>query len=515
MKKLIIGAVALVVLAGLTLFVAVPMLLSPERVRAAVEAQASSAIGRPVKIGAAAVQVWPRPGVSITDMTVGEPAQLTLARAQLSTGLGALLSRRVEDAEITVEDSRLDLVALLGALGGLTGPPAKSQQPAAPPALTIVSVRSIGLRNVDLVVGDRHANVTLESRLFGDRLDINRLSAKTAETSLEATGAVISIIRQMVRLKIEADPLDLDGLMQFAGAFSKLPAAAPAAAGGGAPAALDLEAEVHAPRGRVAGLAFTDLRTTIVVTPAGVTLRPFTLSALAGRFDGVATVALSQAQPALAIDGKVSGVDLQQLATFASGEPSAITGTLNATMKLNGRGLDTDTAIKSANGSASVSLLKGRMPGLQLVRPAILAFGRPQGAPPEGNGEAFDAITANIAIGGGQLRTNDLTFASRDVDMSGAGSLAVTGGRLDLKANLMLSEELSAQAGRDLVRYTREGNRVVLPATVSGTVADPSVMIDTTQVLRRAVTNELQNRTKSALERLLPGALGRKKPPKQ
>lgn len=509
MKKLIIAAVALAVLAGLVLFVVVPMVLSPERVRAAVESQIAGAVGQPVTIAAASVQVWPRAGVVITDMTVGQPAQLTLAKAQLSTGLGALLSRRIEDAEVLVEDSRIDVAALVGALGGLTAAPAKSRPATEAPALTIASVRSIGLRNVDLVVGDRHANVTLESRYYGDRLDIRRLSATTAETTLEATGAVISIIRQMVRLKIEADPLDLDGLMQFAGAFSKVPS--PAASGaGGAPAALDLEAEVHAKRGRVAGLAFTDLQTTIAVTPTGITLSPLSLGALAGRFEGAATIGLSQAEPTLAIDGKVSGVDLQQLAAFASGEPSSITGTLSATMKLNGRGLDTDRAIKTANGSANVALVKGRLPGLQLVRPAVLAFGRPQGAPPEGSGEAFDRIAANIAVGGGQLRTNDLTFVSRDVDMTGVGNLAISGA-LDVKANLMLSEELSAQAGRDLVRYTREGNRVVLPALVSGTVADPSVMIDTTQALRRAVTNELQNRTKSALERLLGG----KKPPKQ
>ncbi len=515
MKKLILAALILVGLAVLAVFVAVRVLLDPERVRAAVEAQAASATGLPVKIGSATVQVWPRAGVTIAEMTVGEPAQLTLARAQVSTGLRALLSRRIEDAEITVEDSRIDLIKLLGAVGSLAGSPpaAKTRQPSEPPALTIVSVRAIGLRNVDLVVGDRHANVTLESALLGDRLDIRRLSAKTEETTLEATGAVISILRRIARLKIEADPLDLDGLMQFAGAFSQAPAAAPESSAAGAkPAPLDLEADVQAKRGRVAGLTFTNLQTTIAVTPAGVTLRPLNLSALDGRFQGLVVAALSQAEPALAIDGTVSGVNLQQLAAFASGKPSAITGTLNATMKLNGRGVDADTAIKTAAGSADVQLLEGRLPGLQLVRPAILAFGKPQGAPPEGSGEAFERITATIAIDRGRLRTNNLAFVSRDIDVDGTGTLTVAGGGLDVKADLKLSEELSAQAGRDLVRYAHEGNRVLLPATVSGTVESPLVLIDAKQAVGRAVKNELQNRANKALERLLPGGLGRKPP---
>lgn len=516
MKKLIFAVVVLLILAALAVFVAVPMLLSPERVRAAVEAQAASAIGLPVKVGAATVQVWPRAGVTIADMTVGEPVQLTVARAELSTGLGALLSRRVEDAEITVEDSRLDLMKLVAAVGGLASSSAEKKGPSSePPALTIVSVRAIGLRNVDLVVGERHANVTLESSLRGDRLDIRRLSAKTADTSLEATGAVVSILRRIARLKIEADPLDLDGLMQFASVFSRAQTGVPgpsASTGAAQAAPIDLEADVHAKRGRVAGLTFADLQTVIAVTPAGVTLRPLNLSALDGRFEGTVTVATSQAEPALGIDGLVSGVNLQQLAAFASGEASSITGTLNATLKLNGRGLDAESAIKSATGTADVQLLKGRIPGLQLVRPAVLAFGRPQGAPPEGSGEAFERISATVAVDRGQLRTNNLAFASRDVDMTGSGTLTVAGGGLNVKADLKLSEELSAQAGRDLVRYAHDGNRVVLPAVVTGTVASPFVFIDTKQALTRAVKNELQNRTNEALKRLIPGGLTRKPP---
>ena len=42
----------------------------------------------------------------------------------------------------------------------------------------------------------------------------------------------------------------------------------------------------------------------------------------------------------------------------------------------------------------------------------------------------------------------------------------------------MLSRELSAQAGRDLYRLAREGDRIVLPARIGGTVASPTVFVD-------------------------------------
>jgi hypothetical protein len=58
----------------------------------------------------------------------------------------------------------------------------------------------------------------------------------------------------------------------------------------------------------------------------------------------------------------------------------------------------------------------------------------------------------------------------------------------------MLSESLSAQAGTDLYRYTREGNRVVLPALIGGTLEAPRVSIDAGAAIRRGLGNELQRR---------------------
>lgn len=518
MKKLILIVIAAALVLAAVAAIGIRLLLNPERLRAAVEAQASAALGMPVSIGAVDLDIWPRAGLTVEQVAVGQPAEVTLARARLSTGLRPLLSRRVEDAEVVVEDSRLDVVKLLAALDRLHGAAAPGGGPAAEPAaasgesgpaLTVVNVRTIGLRNVELVAGSRQATVSLESTFAGDRLDITRLTATTPGTSLVATGAVESVARRVVRLKIDADPLDLDGLMQFASVFSQAPDTPASTAPGGAPAAMDLRADVHANGGKVAGLEFSDLDTTIAVTPSHVALTPLRLKALDGGFAGTLTGNLAASPPELAIDGSIEGVNLQKLAAFASGAPSGITGTFAAKFAVRGRGLDPDSALKTASGSADVSLRDGRVPGLQLVRPAVLAFGRPQEqAPPEGNGEDFERITATLAIANGQMRTDNLAFVSRDVDVDGRGTLTMTGGALAVDANLKLSEELSAQAGRDLVRYAHEGNRVVLPATVSGSVESPRVMIDAQQALRRALTNELQDRATSALDRLL----GKKKP---
>ena len=57
----------------------------------------------------------------------------------------------------------------------------------------------------------------------------------------------------------------------------------------------------------------------------------------------------------------------------------------------------------------------------------------------------------------------------------------------DVRADLLLSESLSAQAGRDLYRYARQGSRIVLPATVNGPLASPSVSLDVAAAAERAL----------------------------
>lgn len=73
---------------------------------------------------------------------------------------------------------------------------------------------------------------------------------------------------------------------------------------------------------------------------------------------------------------------------------------------------------------------------------------------------------------------------------------------MDLKADLKLSEALSAQAGRDLYRYAREGSRIVLPATVRGPLTGPTVFIDVGAALGRATRNAIEDQLKKGLRRL-------------
>ena len=103
---LILVGVLLVVAAGL--LIAFYQLMSGDAVRLALERQATSWLGQPVRIGAASARIFPRPGLTLHDVRAGEPVRLMLSDLQISTGLKPLWSRRIADAEISVANSRVD-----------------------------------------------------------------------------------------------------------------------------------------------------------------------------------------------------------------------------------------------------------------------------------------------------------------------------------------------------------------------------------------------------------------------
>jgi hypothetical protein len=148
--------------------------------------------------------------------------------------------------------------------------------------------------------------------------------------------------------------------------------------------------------------------------------------------------------------------------------------------------------------------------GLQLVRPIVLAFGKPDAVQPAAGGERFSRLSAAYSLASGVVTLRDLSFESRDVEMDGAGTLVLEQRALDIRANARLSKELTAQAGRDLVRYTVEDGRVTVPVTVTGQVESLQVAVNIAGVAERALTNEVKRRTESAIRDLF-----KRRPPKE
>ena len=512
MKKLLIVGLALVLIVIAALAIAVRMLIDPERVRATIEAQASVATGMPVTLQAADISIWPKPRVTLSGLKVGDPASLTLERIEVATALRALLSRRIENAELTLADSTVDVPALLAALSGIANESSTPQPPAegAPidAPLTLVSVDTIAFRNVRVIYNGGSAAVNFESALSGDRLDIRSFNLASEVTDLEASGAIESLAGRRGKLTISADSLDLDGMIAVLSGMQGAQGAPAHGAQGGE--AVDMTFDVTAAKGRAGGVQFDNLKAMIHATAGGVQMEPFGFGAFDGRVDGKARVDTSRAEPALVLDAKLSQLDVAAVAAFV-GQPGAITGRLGGELHLSGAGVDPTAALANASGTGALAITDGVIPNLHLVRAIVIAFGKPEPGS-TGGGDRFTRISTTVDLAKSMLRFSTITFASPDVDVDGNGTLNLSAGVVDITGRARLSEALTAQAGRDLVRYTSDANRVTVPVTVSGAVDAPQVRVDAGALLRRAAENEVKSQIQKRTGGLLDRLKGKKKP---
>jgi hypothetical protein len=486
-KILLIAAVVVVVLI-LTAAIGVYWLFSGDAMRLALESQATTWLGQPVRIGGARGQLFPRIGLRLRDIRLGEPARVTLSEVQLSTDLRALLNRRIEDARIVISDSRLQMPIPFGvpASGGSSG---KGKSAAAPQTrVKFVSIGEISLRNIRVMSRGRDVVVSADSTLEGDTLTVRRFSAQSGGTSLELTGKVDLEPRIDAQLKATANKIDVDELLALAAAFA--PAGAPGSRRQTS-MPVRIAARIESKTAKVGDLEVTRFSTGMEVDGNQVALSPIAFQIFGGRYEGSLNARIGERLTAT-LQSRVQDVDVAQLAAFG-GSPDTVTGTLAGTGTFGSQGSDMKAVLASADGKGSVSIVDGAIRRLNLVRTVVLFFGKPAADSPAAS-DRFERIDASYSLADQVFRANSLLLRSRDADLVGTGTLTLGSQALDGRVNLILSEELTSQAGTDLVRYAREGNRVVLPAKIGGTLAQPRVTIDAAAAIKRGLTNEVSRR---------------------
>ncbi len=461
-------------------------LVAGDGVRLALERQATAWLGQPVRIATASARLLPRPGIRLGNVTVGEPVRLTLASIAVSTDLAALVRRLLENAELVVSDSRIQMPLPLARSG-----PSPDDDGGGEP-IRFVSIRSIALDNVRLVSRGQEILVNAESALEGSRLTVRRFEAESGGATLSAEGVVELAPRVDATLRIRADLLDVDQLLALAEAF------APAAAGdaGGPPPRI--AARVSAERARAGGLDVRQFATDLQADGQNVSLSPLTFQLFGGRYQGSIDARLGETLEA-SLRSRIIDLDVAQLADYG-GAPGALTGTLTGAGTFTGRGADLAAVLRSARGEGTASVVNGTIQRLNLIRTVVLFFGRP--APDAAGGsDAFERIDLRFSLADRLVTAEALSLQSADADIVGSGTLSLETRRLDGQLDLSLSEALSAQAGTDLRRYTREGNRIVLPARIGGRLGEPQLRIDAAAAVGRGLRNEVQRRLGGLLDR--------------
>ena len=485
----------LLIVLAVAVYVAATRVLASDYTRHALEQQLTTRLGEPVHIGTLEAAVYPRVAVDLDDVTIGAPAVVTLAHVRVVTGLRALFSRTIADAELVLRNSRLTLplpVSLLPASGA-------ADTPTTGTGLTIASIRVVSLENVELVAPPHVLRIDLQASIVGDRLEITHLSARGQSSRIEGKGTLASLSRLDGSMEASADPLDLDELMAIASALTTTTGGGPQKSASASP--MHLTIALTATKGQFATYTFSDVSTTTQLTTGRVTLAPFAVRTFGGRFNGQLDADTRGSVPHVRLSGRVEGLDVATLMK-ANGVAGGMTGTLGGAVNLTAAGSDASTILQTAHGTITAAITNGTIEHLDLVRTVVLAFGKPSGVPPAGSGSAFTRVGGTFALAKQTLTSDDLSLASRDFDVKGHSTFQLSTGALDARGDVTLSQELTAQAGTDLRRYAQQDGRVIVPATVSGTIENPRVAVDVQAAAARALQSEIKRRATTLFEGL-------------
>src|SRR3954454_16324793 len=123
MRKLLLGIVALLVILVVAVILVVRGVVGNDTLRRSLEQQLSASLRQPVTIGRLGASFVPRVAIDLHDITIGQPAGATIAQLSITSGLRGLLSRRVEDAEVIVSNSRIPVNVAVGIAGGVASSP--------------------------------------------------------------------------------------------------------------------------------------------------------------------------------------------------------------------------------------------------------------------------------------------------------------------------------------------------------------------------------------------------------
>jgi uncharacterized protein involved in outer membrane biogenesis len=419
--------------------------LGSDLVRARLEQQLSERLGQPVRIGSVRARIYPGIAVDLGEVSIGQPEALHAAQIRAFTGIRALFADQIEIRSIDVINAR----------------------PGGAP-----------------VVFDLSASV------LGDRLDVKALTIRGPITTIEATGTLTSVSRIEGQFDARSDLLDLNELVAIAGAM----APPQPTRGRNAPATpMHLTVKLASARVRFGTDEFSDLVTRIDVRPGHVVLDDLSIKLFGGAFKGRLDADTRDEAPGLTLTGSMSGIDVADLLK-RTGSAGGVTGRLSGNISLASRGTDGAQLTRNAHGTIAATVANGTLPHLDMVRTIVLAFGKPAPGGAAGSGTAFTSLSGTFSLASSTLGSDNLSLRSRDVDSDGRGTLAIDSGAVDARADVSLSPELTAQAGTDLRRYAQQDGRVILPATVSGTLTQPTVFIDVAAAAKRAITNEMQRR---------------------
>jgi len=351
--------------------------------------------------------------------------------------------------------------------------------------------------------------------IFDGDVDLNddAISVTSVELVIDDstfTGEV-SITRNeagTISINLDGDAIDLDRYME--------PAADTESAGGDAVPveipvdlirALNVRGKLTLDEAQLSGMDFENVELGLNAANGDLRLRPITADFFSGKYQGDVRINAAGNTPVLSVNENIHNVSLEALAQ-AMFEQQNITGTINGSFKLSGRGENLAAIQRSLDGNMSMELLDGTWEGTdvwyELRRARALYKQEPAPEPELPAKTRFSNVKATGPVKDGVFHNDDLFAELPFMQLTGKGRVDFVAGEVDYRMTARILEQPEFVEGAtedELEEFTE----AVIPLKITGSLLSPSIAPDIEEVLKEEVKEKVEEEIKDLLRRKLFG----------
>lgn len=269
---------------------------------------------------------------------------------------------------------------------------------------------------------------------------------------------------------------------------------------------LDVQGSVNIGQFTISGLKLTDVVVAMNAKDGAVSLNPVSAALYDGNFKSDMLLSVTGAEPTATVNTTLSSINLGPLLQDFM-DATYVTGTGNIQLGLTGQGADITAIKRSLDGNGSISLENGVLAGVNVseVLGSIETMIRSKRVTslPQGGETAFDNFSSTLVIQDGIVNSSDLLIAAPGWKVNGTGTLLnLNNDTIDY--DLVATVEPATATSND---ETFDIGGYALPIACTGNISSPSCLPDAQQIIRAAVTNEVQQRLGDFLQDRLGGAI--------
>lgn len=336
---------------------------------------------------------------------------------------------------------------------------------------------AIAVTGLDLVVddttfkGDVMLAETIGVKLAADSIDLGRYMAPAAEGAAASEDAVpVEIPTELIR-------------------------------------ALNVRGDLTVESAELSGMVFENVKLGLDAADGNMRMHPIAADFFGGKYDGDVRINAAGDVPSLSVNENIRAVSLGSLAK-AMFDQENISGTINGSFKLGGRGQDLAAIQRGLGGSITMELIDGAWEGTdiwyELRRARALVR---QEEPPKPTLPArtqFSNVRAAGPVRDGVFRNDELLAELPFMRLTGKGTVNFAAGEVDYRmtARILDKPEFASSATPEELEDFTEAE---IPLMVTGPLVDPTIAPDLEALLKQEVQKKVEEKLQDKVGDALKG----------